>query len=78
MFSMWAPRSELLLYAIGLLHSSSAQIPHPTPLPLMKALLFQTWEERASVEEVPPSDWPVDKFLGHFLDSLLTWEDPVH
>lgn len=52
----------------------------------MKPLLLQagltqargTCEETASVKEVPSSDWPVDKFLGHFLDSLLTWEDPVY
>lgn len=26
------------------------------------------WEEEASVEELFPADWPVDKSVGHFLD----------
>ena len=27
-----------------------------------------TWGDRASAEEMPPSDWPVGIPVGHFLD----------
>lgn len=26
-----------------------------------------TWENRMSVKELPPTDWPVGKSIGHFL-----------
>lgn len=37
-----------------------------------------TWEEKFSLEIPPPSDWPVDMSVWHFLGGWLTWKGPAH
>lgn len=40
-------------------------------------LIRDTWGEGASVEELPPSDWPVSMSVGKFLSLIDTGPNPL-
>lgn len=37
-----------------------------------------TWDEKTSVEKLPPPDWPIALSLAHFLDCWWMWVGPDH
>lgn len=40
--------------------------------------LRHIWEEGISIDELPPSDWPIRKSMVHSLDWWLMWKCPAH